>query len=38
MGKLLPERSMLMQAIRDLSLRIAGVDQKPAKKKFSLFG
>jgi pilus assembly protein CpaE len=38
MGKLLPERSMLMHAIRDLSLRIAGVDQKPAKKKFSLFG
>ena len=38
MGKLLPERSVLGQAIRDLSLRIAGVDQRPAKKKFSLFG
>jgi pilus assembly protein CpaE len=38
MGKLLPERSVLGQAIRDLSLRIVGVDKKPAKKKFSLFG
>jgi pilus assembly protein CpaE len=37
-GKLLPERSVLGKAIRELALRMAGVDQAPMKKKFRLFG
>jgi pilus assembly protein CpaE len=36
-GKLLPERSVLGKQIRELALRIAGVDQEPKKKKFGLF-
>ncbi len=38
LGKLLPERSFLGKQIRELAMRISGVEQ-PAKKKFGgLFG
>jgi len=37
-GKLLPERSVLGKAIREIALRIAGVEQPPKKKKFAMFG
>jgi pilus assembly protein CpaE len=38
LGKLLPERSFLGKQIRDLALRMAGVDEPPKKKKFTMFG
>jgi hypothetical protein len=38
LGKLLPERSFLGKQIRDLAMRISGVDEQPTKKKFALFG
>jgi hypothetical protein len=38
LGKLLPERSVLGKQIRELAMRMAGIDQQPKKKKFGLFG
>jgi pilus assembly protein CpaE len=38
LGKLLPERSFLGKQIRELALRMAGVDEPPKRKKFSMFG
>jgi len=39
LGKLLPERSILGKQIRELAMRMAGIDEKPVKKKFGgLFG
>lgn len=37
-GKLLPERSVLAGAIRELAMRMAGMDEPPKKKRFALFG
>jgi pilus assembly protein CpaE len=37
-GKLLPERSVLATAIRELAMRMAGLAEQPKKKKFAMFG
>jgi pilus assembly protein CpaE len=37
-GKLLPERSVLGNAIRELALRMAGLEAQPKKKRFAMFG
>jgi pilus assembly protein CpaE len=37
LGKLLPERSFLGKQIRELAMRMAGVDEPERKKKFGLF-
>jgi pilus assembly protein CpaE len=37
LGKLLPERSFLGKQIRELAMRMAGVDEPEKKKKFGLF-
>ncbi|HTQ57042.1 MAG TPA: AAA family ATPase [Bryobacteraceae bacterium] len=38
LGKLLPERSFLGKQIKELAMRMAGVDEQKPKKKFGLFG
>jgi len=38
LGKLLPERSFLGKQIKDLAMRMAGLDEQKPKKKFGLFG
>jgi len=38
LGKLLPDRSFLGKQIRELALRMAGIDEPAKKKKFGLFG
>lgn len=38
LGKLLPERSFLGKQIRELAMRMAGVDEPKKKKKFLMFG
>jgi pilus assembly protein CpaE len=38
LGKLLPERSVLGKQLRELALRMAGIDETEKKKKFALFG
>jgi len=38
MGKLLPERSYLGKQIRELALKMAGIDEPQKKKKFRMFG
>jgi hypothetical protein len=37
LGKLLPERSFLGKQIRELAMRMAGLDEPVVKKRFGLF-
>jgi pilus assembly protein CpaE len=37
-GKLLPEKSVLGKQIRELAMRMTGVDVAPKKKRFGVFG
>jgi pilus assembly protein CpaE len=38
LGKLLPEKSYLGKQIRELAMRMAGIDEQPKKKRFAFFG